>query len=204
MSTPRDIIDFWFEGVGDADRFDTNKNPFRKWFTKNERFDDAVRDYFEEDLVRGASGELDSWGETPAGRLALILIFDQFSRNMYRGTAQAFATDPLALDLSRRSLSDGFDRKLPLIQRVFVYLPLMHSENLPDQHECVRQFESLVRECRERYPANTAYFESNLTYARRHRDIIARFGRFPHRNTVLTRPSTEEEQRFLTERGSSF
>ena len=204
MSTPREIIDFWFEGVNDAERIDKNKNPFRKWFAKDDRFDEEIRDRFEEDLVRASGGDMDSWGETPEGRLARILLFDQFSRNMYRDTSQAFATDPLALDLSRRSVQDGLDMKLPLLQRIFVYMPFTHAEDSQSQEEGVRLFEELLEDCRRKNPANAGYFEYNLKFARMHRDIIARFGRFPHRNTMLDRPSTPQEKIFLSQPGSSF
>ena len=204
MSTPSEIIEFWFEGVEDPDTFDKTKNPFRKWFAKNELFDEEIRDRFEEDLVRAAGGEMDSWAESPGGRLALILMFDQFSRNMYRGTSQAFATDPLALDLSERSVKDGFDRQLSLLKRTFIYLPFSHSENLKHQNEHLRLLEELIADSRKQFPHNVAYFEYHLPFARRHREIIERFGRFPHRNAALNRTSTPQEMEFLKSPNSRF
>ena len=124
--------------------------------------------------------------------------------SMFRGTPQAFETDGLALELSKRSIKDGKEKELMLIERVFLYMPFMHAESLDAQELGIKSFFGLIEESKAKASPNTAYFQYNLTYAKQHRDIIARFGRFPHRNTILNRPSTPQEAEFLTKPGSSF
>ena len=172
-----------------------------RWWTKDPGFDAHLRERFGALLERGARGELDHWAETPRGALALVILLDQLSRNVYRGTARAFAQDAHALALTRRALERGFDRELPPIHRVFLLMPLMHSEDLGDQRESVARFEALAEGAAgERAPA----LEQNADYARQHLVIVERFGRYPHRNEILGRPSTPEEIAFLKEPGSSF
>jgi uncharacterized protein (DUF924 family) len=136
------------------------------------------------------------WQETPDGALALIVVLDQFARNIHRGDLRAFAGDTIALATARALVDTGADRALPPVRRVFVYLPFEHAEDLACQDEALRLFGALAAESPEH--ADT------LDYARRHRDIIARFGRFPHRNEVLGRPSTPDEEAFLAQPGSRF
>lgn len=139
-------------------------------------------------------GELEAWEDTPQGRLALILLADQFPRSVYRGTPAAFADDPEARRLCIEGIEAGHDPRLAPIERVFFYLPLEHSESLPDQERCLALFRSLEREA----PAGLAEAFSGYTrFAAWHRDIIARFGRFPHRNAVLGRRDTAEEAAYL-------
>ncbi len=197
MSDARDIVHFWFQDITDQTPLRASHPPCSLWFSQNSEFDQRIKERFEVDLEKARQGQYQSWEDSAQGRLALILLFDQFSRNMYRGLPKAFATDPLALDLSRRSVADGFDRSLALIQRMFVYLPFMHAEDLHWQNEAVRLFEGLREECQERFPSNAGYFQSQLHYACGHRDLIERFGRFPHRNSILKRPSTSKELKFL-------
>jgi len=198
------IISFWFQGLKDPDVIQKNKPPVSLWFNGGRRFDEEIWGKFLEDYEKAKAGEYKSWEDSARGRLALVIIFDQFSRNMFRGTAQAFATDPLALELAQRSIKDGQDRELMLIERVFLYMTFMHAESLTVQDEGVRVFEALVEESKTKAAHNTGYFEYNLKYTRQHRDIIATFGRFPHRNAILKRASTPEEQAFLKSPGSSF
>jgi uncharacterized protein (DUF924 family) len=181
MLTPRDVLDFWFVEHGPKD-----------WFKKDDAFDEAIRQRFGAPVERALSGAYDAWPQTVDGGLALILMLDQFTRNLYRGTAKAFAGDDKALALAKAMIDRGDDLRLAERRRVFVYMPLEHSEDAADQALCVK----LVRE-----RLNNADFEG---YALAHQRIVDRFGRFPHRNAALGRPSTAEEEAFLKEPNSSF
>jgi uncharacterized protein (DUF924 family) len=175
-----DVLRFWFEEIEPA-----------RWWKVDPAFDDLVRARFGTLLERAVAGELHDWRATPAGRLAEILVLDQFSRNIHRGTPRAFAADPMALALAQEAVAGGHDRELPPERRLFLYLPYMHSES-PRIHEiAVPLFEALG-------------LVDNLDFERRHQAIIDRFGRYPHRNAVLGRASTTEELQFLGEPGSSF
>ena len=172
LATPAQVLDFWF-GV----------DP-KKWYAKDDAFDDEIRERFLSTYEAAAAGRLADWEEMPESALALVIVLDQFSRNMFRGSPRTFAADALALAVANHAVERGFDRKLELQKRNFLYLPFMHSENLVDQERCVEL-------SRQRADANT------LKYAQLHEDIIRRFGRFPHRNAVLRRTTTPEEQAFL-------
>lgn len=204
MIKPDDIIQFWFGGLTDDQAVDKKSPPAKLWFNGGKAFDEEIRLKFLKEYLRARAGEFKDWESTAQGRLALVVIFDQFSRNMFRGTPQAFEMDALALELTQRLMNDGQDQELMCIERVFLYMPFMHAESLPVQDEGIRAFESLVEDSKTKSPHNTSYFEYNLKYARQHRDIVARFGRFPHRNSILQRPSTVEETAFLGRPGSSF
>lgn len=160
-----------------------------------------LRERFEPAVIAAGSGGLDDWASTARGRLALILLTDQLPRNIYRDTPDAFRLDPLARRLCCNGLERGDDRELRPIERVFFYLPLEHSENLDNQNRFVQLLKGLVAAVE---PALTGTFEDFLDYGVRHRDVIARFGRFPHRNRILGRESTSKEREFLTQPGSSF
>ena len=176
--TPTTIIAFW----QDAGR--------KAWFAKTPEFDAAIRRRFTAAHHAAARGELAFWADNAEGALALLLLLDQFPRNLWRGSAHAFATDPLARSLARSAVDDGHDRSFPAPLRSFFYLPFEHSEALADQDLAVHLCEALERETGE-----------NADWARKHRDIIVRFGRFPHRNRILGRTSTPEELAFLAEGG---
>ena len=163
-----------------------------KWFKKNYAFDDALRLRFEPVHHAAARGEYAAWAATADGALALTLLFDQIPRNIYRDSAHAFATDPLARAVATQALSRGFDMEIEPALRVFFYLPFEHSEDLADQDRSVELF--------EKHDAETGDIDS-LKYAVLHREIIQRFGRFPHRNAVYGRTPTAEEQVFLDEGG---
>jgi len=167
-----EIVSFWVEAGPD------------KWFAQDENFDQAIRLRFLPTYQAAANGELAAWQENPEGALALLLLLDQFSRNMFRGNARAFATDALARAVADRALARGFDQATDPVLRQFFYLPLMHSEALSDQHRSVRLYEALGN-------------AEQLRYARQHRDIVQRFGRFPQRNRALGRDTTPAEQAFL-------
>lgn len=175
-----ELLGFWFDPE--------NR---RHWFEVEESFDREVERRFGGLMQAAAAGKLDHWAESPRGALALCILLDQLPRNIARGTPGAFAHDEQARAVARRALAAGFDRGLLPGERLFLYLPFEHSENLDDQERSVALFGEL----------GSAEW---LDYAVRHRDIIARFGRFPHRNAVLGRPSTEAETAFLQEPNSSF
>jgi uncharacterized protein (DUF924 family) len=193
------VIEFWF-GAG-SDDATTARERKKLWWGKDEALDAQIRDRFGRQVEAAARGDHDHWAQTPRGRLALILLFDQFPRNMHRGSAQAFAHDALARRLAIDGLESGADQSLRPIERVFFYLPLEHAE-LPDlQERCVALFRRLVWVV----PAQQhELFRGYVRYAERHRDIIARFGRFPHRNAALCRTPTTGESEFLKQPGSSF
>lgn len=166
------------------------------WFRKRRETDEAIRVQFHSLYAQAATGELDAWQESPAACLALIVVLDQFPRNLFRGTPQAFATDAKALAIAKAAIARHDDHSLPPVQRIFLYLPLEHSEDLADQQQSVALFEQLV--------AADSTLSDTYDYALRHRDVIQRFGRFPHRNEILGRTSTPEEVEFLQQPGSRF
>lgn len=180
-----EVLDFWFGREGEE-----GYGGFREaWFTKDEAFDDEVRDRFGDLHEEAASGDLDSWKEEAESCLALIIVLDQFSRNMFRGDARSWATDAKALAMAKYAVEHALDRELPALQRSFVYMPFMHSEDLEDQRKSVELFGT---------------GEDNAKYATAHMEIVERFGRFPHRNEILGRTTTPEEAEFLRGPGSSF
>jgi len=193
MSTDKihTILDYWFHGIDDQSPMDRNQLPFKKWFLKDERVDEEIRELFESDLIKAAEGAYKKWEDDSQGRLALILLYDQFSRNMYRDTVKMYAYDALALELTLGSISQERDRELMLIQRAFLYLPLMHFEDLSLQQMSVDCFTKLVEESKIKIPDNTHYYEYTLKYAQEHFDTITKFGRFPYRDSILGRNSKE-------------
>jgi uncharacterized protein (DUF924 family) len=176
--TPSVVLDFWFS----QDR--------KAWFAKDPAFDEQIRGRFRELFERALRDELDTWIREPASCLALVILLDQMPRNMFRGSAKAFAGDPRALMAARAILDNGWDKAMKPDERMFAYLPFEHSESLEDQLRCCALMEPLGEEL--------------FRYAVRHREIIERFGRFPHRNAALGRACTPEEIAFLKEPGSSF
>ncbi len=189
------VLDFWFADAREA--------PARNavWFLGNPTFDAEIRTRFG-DLVEAArAGELDPWQETPRGALAWVILVDQFSRNLHRGTAAAFEADARALEVAKRAIERGWDRELPLVERVFFYLPFEHAENLHDQDRCVALLCGLESECDTNWKP---LFSGYVGFGRHHQEIVARFGRFPHRNRVLGREDTDAERAFLEAGGSRF
>jgi uncharacterized protein (DUF924 family) len=187
--TPRDVLDFWFGSR------ETRGKQRAEWFRKDDRFDAEIRARFGELHQRAASGELDSWRESDEGLVALVVVLDQFSRNLYRNDSRAFAQDPQALECARQAVDSGLDLKRLPVERLFLYLPFEHSEDLADQDRCVELMQSL-----EEFPETRGIAE----WAEKHRVIVRRFGRFPHRNAALARASTAEEVEFLKQPGSGF
>lgn len=187
----QDVLDFWF---GEPEEPDYGE-PRKFWFIKNPAIDVEIKSRFESTYQAAEAGELNDWQTSALSCLALIILLDQFPRNMYRGKAKAFATDNRALSLANYALKQNYDRQLLPVQRWFIYLPFEHSENLADQHTAVKLFSTLKNE-----PSS----QSTIDYAHQHLKIIQRFGRFPHRNSILGRTSTPEEIEFLQQPGSSF
>ncbi|HET6545990.1 MAG TPA: DUF924 family protein [Rhodanobacteraceae bacterium] len=201
MSAARacEVLLFWFGNRPDDAVVIAEKSAM--WIQKNPVLDARIRERFGALRESAIAGGLSAWTETPVGRLALIVLVDQFSRNLFRDDARAFEHDGLALAWAHAALECGADRGLRPIERVFAYLPFEHSETLPDQDRAVALFGSL-RDAAP--PEQREAFDGFLRFAERHRDIIARFGRFPHRNAALGRISTPQEAEFLKQAGSSF
>lgn len=197
--TPAAIVDFWFGQ--DIDDAKTASQQAALWWSKNAAVDADIKQRFESSMLAAAAGSLHAWTETAVGRLALILLTDQMPRNSYRDTPQAFAFDALARSWCKAGLEQRVDLQLCPIQRVFFYLPLEHSESLQDQDLSVQLFSALANEVATDLQPTFAWY---LQFAQRHRTIIQRFGRFPHRNEILQRQSTQEEKKFLLEPGSGF
>ena len=177
---PQTILHFWFEELTD-----------KQHFAKDTALDEAIRTRFGATLEAAARCELFAWRATPEGRLAEIIVLDQFSRNVYRDTARAFAQDALALVLAQELVASRQDRSLPVAQRIFAYMPTMHSESALVHAQATALF-------------SQPGMEDNLRFELRHKEIIDRFGRYPHRNAILGRTSTAEELAFLSESGSTF
>lgn len=177
---PEAVLHFWFE-----------ETPERLWFAKDDAFDARLHERFGVLHAQAARCELWHWRASARGRLAEIIVLDQFSRNLLRGQPQAFASDPLALALAQELVAQGLDARLVPRERAFAYMPYMHSESLVVQQQSLRLFEALGQ-------------PGNLDFARRHEVIVARFGRYPHRNAALGRISSAEEQAFLQQPGSGF
>jgi len=191
--THQEVLDFWFGAPGSPEA----GQPRRAWFVKKDDFDDAIRTRFGATIEQALAGGLRDWDAAgPQGVLARILVLDQFTRNAYRNTQQAFAGDALALAAARQLVDAGADRTLPPLQRAFVYMPFEHAEDAWMQERAVELFGMLA--------AEHSGFDEMLDYAHRHRGVIARFGRFPHRNEILGRASTPEEAEFLRQPGSRF
>ncbi|MEH6476911.1 MAG: DUF924 family protein [Sneathiella sp.] len=181
------VLDFWFYPEDHPEYGDTRV----EWFKKDPEFDKAVSQKFLFLYVKAKEGQLLHWTENKKGCLALILLFDQFSRNMFRGSAESFATDGKAREIARLVQSSGFFTDLAPFQKTFAALPFEHSEDLQDQEKSMKLFQEFGS-------------KEEILYAERHYEIIAKFGRFPHRNIDLDRPSTEAELKFLSEANSSF
>lgn len=178
--TPNEVLNFWFS---------ERVKPL--WFKKSDEFDREIKQRFIATYQLAQTGELNSWRDRSFNLLSLIIILDQFPRNMFRNTAQAFATDAQAVALTKYALNHNYPQDLTLEQQIFLYMPLMHSENKADQALSVELFQALGK-------------EDNLNFAIQHQAVIDRFGRFPHRNQILGRESTPAEKEFLTQPGSSF
>ncbi len=194
-----DVLDFWFADTAGDPQAVERRN--RVWFKGGAVFDRECTERFAATLDAAASGGLDHWRKSSRGRLALIILLDQLSRNIYRGTAAAFQQDDRALAVCREGIEENHDRQLAPLERSFFYMPLEHAENREIQALSVRLFETLANESPEEWRKQ---FEANAGYAREHRNIIENFGRFPHRNAVLGRNSSSAEEAYLADDARRF
>ena len=199
METAESILLFWFGNS--ADDAEVIREKWNFWWKKNSQVDDEIQSRFETTLEAEIRGELESWGKSARGQLARTILLDQLSRNMYRDTWRAFAHDKRTRDLVREALEQGMDKRLRPVERVFMYMPFEHSEDSKDQKTSEQLFSALVAEVPD---DQKPLFRDFLDYAVQHKTVIDRFGRFPHRNTILGRESTPEEMEFLKRPGSSF
>ena len=167
------VLDFWFSA--------TSK---KHWFNSTKSFDDKIQTKFESTWQHASENLLDHWKQSPTGALALVIVLDQFPLNMFRGKAKSYSTEQKAIEICHYAISKKFDSKLTKLQLPFLYMPLMHSEKINDQNLCVKLMQD-------------AGLDNNLRYAKHHREIISKFGRFPHRNEALNRISTKEELEYL-------
>jgi uncharacterized protein (DUF924 family) len=178
LTTPQEVIRFWFEELES-----------RQWFEASEEIDVRITERFGATLIAARGGELGTWCKTPDGCLALVIVLDQFSRNIHRDTPEAYTSDAQALAIARDAVARDDDVEIPPLRRVFLYMPFMHAEDLTAQEQGVALFQRLAQE--------ESAVQANLSYALRYRDIIARFGRFPHRNGILGRETTPQEKSYL-------
>ena len=194
MANSEEVLAFWFAGApGDQP---PKPDRFRLWFQGGQEVDREIRERFGEDVERARRGELDAWAESARGRLALIILLDQFSRNLYRGSGEAFAKDAASLKLALDGLDSGQDKALSCIEQMFFVLPLEHCEDLAMQDRMVAYTEAWAAGLPE---AMKGMGKSVCDFARQHREVIVRFGRFPTRNQALGRPSTPEEEAHILE-----
>ena len=198
-TSPNDVLDFWFRDATSGPEALERRG--KVWFNVDPAFDRECATRFAALLEDAARGALDDWAGTPHGRLALVILLDQMPRNIHRGSPGAFAHDTRAAAHCVAGIDSGQDRSLHPVERIFLYMPLQHAEELDLQRRSVERFESLAAEADDAWRDR---FVENARYARLHRDIVERFGRFPHRNRVLGRESTEEELRYLADGGPTF
>ena len=188
------VLDFWFaDGLA---RGWPSQELKQRWFGAGAALDADVKARFGHCVEQALAGQLQAWEAEPLTRLALVIVLDQFTRNVFRGSPAAFGGDAPAQALVVHTLAEGTDRELPFCGRVFMYMPLMHAENLARQQQCVDCFSQLVADAPAKLKER---LQNNLDFAQQHLDIIERFGRFPHRNAVLGRVSTPEEAAYLTD-----
>ena len=205
MDEARKVREFWFGKLPLSP--EQLEKRMQLWFGDGgspglrKHVDEAIRTRFEPFIEQAANGELASWADGPRRRLSLILLLDQFPRNLYRGTPRSYQYDEQALGLALSGMNSGADAALNPVERIFFYMPLQHAEAREVQDESVAAYRRLLIEAPE--PMHGT-FKASLEHAERHRGLIARFGRFPHRNRILGRPSTPDEHKYLTEAGEDF
>ena len=198
-AAPEDVLDFWFGQPGSAADVAARQN--KLWFGKSAANDQLVTERFADTLLAAGAGKLDHWALTPRNQLALIVVLDQFPHHIHRNHGQSFAYDAQSLALAQAMIENGDAARITPIERVFVYLPLEHAESMAMQDLSVTLYAQLEADA---IPAERPLFKGFLDYAQQHREVVARFGRFPHRNDLLGRPSTADEIAFLKQPGSRF
>ena len=192
-----EVLAFWFGPAAAVDVMGQRQSGL--WWGQDPAVDQALYARFGATMRAASDNQLDHWSDTPEGLLGLILLFDQFPRNSFRNTPQAFASDAVARQCCHLGLAMGVDQQLPLLQRLFFYLPLEHAEDLDDQEQSLHLIRQLAREGSKQHPAAKSLFDQFADAALQHHATISRFGRFPHRNAILGRVSTAEEAAFLLE-----
>lgn len=193
----QDILKFWFQET-DSEKLGTT---MKRWFDPDKKFDNEIKSKFSDTVEDALNGKLEDWTSTIDGSLALILIYDQFTRNIHRNSGTAYTGDRRALAISKNIISLGYDKDLPLLQRLFLYMPFMHTEDKSAQKQSVELYTELANDA----PSEVKkYFKDSLDFAKKHKEIIDTFGRFPHRNKDLGRESTKEENEFLKKKGRGF
>ncbi len=199
MASAEEVLEYWFGPLSEPHDFNPDRS--KLWWVGGPDVDEEIRQRFGPDVRRARAGQLDTWLAQPRSALGLVILLDQFTRNLGRGTPDAFGGDPAAFAASTTAIERGFDRELRPIERAFLYMPLMHAEDRSAAQRCVAAFERLSEEigatCPEGYP-------DFLPHAKQHASIVERFGRYPHRNEILGRATTPEEARFLDEGGPNF
>lgn len=196
--TVKAILHFWF---GALENGQTSPEQQKLWWNKNPQTDKYITQHFEKDVLNAIAGKYEDWLQDPKGTLALIILVDQFCRHIYRNTPTSFAADPIALQWAKQGIELQHDKQLSLTERTFFYMPFEHAEDLAAQQQAVALFYGLYKQAPA---AQRQLFQDYYNYAERHKIIIERFGRFPHRNEILKRPSTAEEEKFLAGPNSRF
>ena len=195
----RAVLAYWLGNVPPSNEGALEKRAL--WFTKSDAVDREIAHQFGDHVEEAKAGELDHWAQTAEGTLALLIVLDQFTRNIWRGKPESFSGDEKALALAKLALSEGRDAQVASVARMFFYLPLEHAEDMACQNASVAAFAQLAARSDA---ASHAFFNDTLDYARRHREVVAQFGRFPHRNPMLGRSSTPEELHYLAQPGAGF
>jgi uncharacterized protein (DUF924 family) len=199
MPTPEDVLSFWFGPIDDDGS--CSSEFIQRWWSKDADFDREVTETFGSAIAAAEAGELDDWKSTPQGCLALVLLCDQMTRNSRRGSGSMYDADAMAQSLVRHAIEHNYPHELRTMQCYFLYMPLMHAESRELQREGIERFDALAATAE---PGAKESAEGAASYMRKHEVIVARFGRFPHRNELLGRESTDEELAFLEQPGSSF
>ncbi len=198
MQECADVLNLWFGAMEQGVSSSEYRN---RWYSGGAAFDELLREQFLTKVESALAGELVEWEQSAEGALALIILIDQLPRNLFRGDKRAFSGDSRAIQLAKQLCESGDDRQLQYDQRVFVYMPYMHSESLEDQQKCIELFKQLKQDAPT---TQQDFYQSSVDYAVKHMEIVKRFGRFPHRNHVLERKTTPEEQQWLDSGGERF
>lgn len=199
MDKKDEILLYWFGNIDKNQTSDLAKQ--KMWFTKSENTDQEIKKNFAEDVINANNGNYDSWKQDADSSMALVILLDQFTRNIYRNTPESFSGDPKALNIAIESINNGFDKMFHPIKRFFFYMPFEHSEDIEMQKQSLKLFNKLMHDSPDELKSTMSGFKD---YAQKHYDVIERFGRFPHRNKILGRESTIEEIEFLKQPNSSF
>ena len=198
MTKQEDIINFWFQGTEEDKGLSPEHDYARRWFAQDEAVAAVLRQRFKDDIDKAAQGGYDRWKDSVLGRLALVILLDEFPRRIYQGKIEAFSYDLKALEYGLKAIKLKMDEELPLYQRMFFYFPLMHSENRELQEMSLMYLRRMSKEAADEEDKSAAFYQKVLDYAQKHYDIIKKFGRFPHRNGVFGRRPTSEERAFAS------